>query len=280
VRDDALWADAEPQRGAYRWSRLDKLFHNARAAKFNVLLIIDYGTSWSGTPPSNNADYAGFAAKIADRYHDFGGQLAFEFWNEPYMSWTWAGQRPDPVKYAAMVRAAASAVRSRGYGIALLANVDPRNYADGSPYFADLLETDPTLVRLLDGWSVHAYASDCSPLADLDGTCTKLKRDWRFDRIAKVRSIARSHGAARPIWVTEFGWSTCTDDPDECVTEQKQASYTALAIRRARREWGVERLFVHTADRDGSGSDKESRYGMFRPDGTDKPIVAAVGRAS
>ena len=279
-RDDALWSDVEPERGVFRWSRLDKLFRNARAAKVNVLLIIDYSTSWSGTPPRSNADYADFAGRVADRYHDFGGSLAFEFWNEPYMSWTWGGQRPDPVKYAGMVRAAATAVRGRRYGIALVANVDPRNYADGSNYFDEFLEADPTIFRSLDAWSVHAYAANCSPLADLDGTCTKLKRDWRFDRIARVQSIAKAHGASRPIWVTEFGWSTCTDDPDECVTERQQAAYTALAIRRARNDWGVQRLFVHTGDRDGTGPDKESRYGMFRPDGTDKPIVAAIGRAS
>jgi len=278
-RDDALWADAEPQRGVYRWHRLDHIFRNARIARMNVLLIIDYGTAWSGTPPASNDDYARFARAVADRYHDFGGRLAFEFWNEPYMSWTWSGQRPDPVKYAAMVRAAASAVRSRGYGITLMANVDLQNYTDGSAYFEDFVSADPSLYKLLDAWSLHAYASNCGPLADVEASCLKLKRDWRFDRIAKFQAVARNRGVSRPVWVTEFGWSTCTDDPSECVSESLQARYTAEAITRARKQWNVQVMFVHTGDRDRPGADKESRYGIYRLDGSAKPVVAAIGKS-
>jgi polysaccharide biosynthesis protein PslG len=278
-RDDALWADAEPRRGAYRWGRLDHIFRNARIARMNVLLIIDYGTSWSGTPPASNDDYARFARAVADRYHDFGGRLAFEFWNEPFMSWTWNGQRPDPAKYAAMVRAAATAVRSRGYGITLMANVDLQNYADGSGYFDELVNADPGLYKLLDAWSLHPYASNCGPLSDVDASCLKLKRNWRFDRIAKFQAVARHRGVSRPVWVTEFGWSTCTDDPNECVTEEQQASYTAQAISRARKEWGVRVMFIHTGDRDAPGPDRESRYGMYRGDGSSKPVVAAIAKS-
>ena len=195
------------------------------------------------------------------------------------MNWTWGGQRPDPVKYAAMVRAAATAVRSAGYGVRLMANVDIRNYADGSPYFEEFLDADPTLYKLLDAWSMHPYTSNCSPLADLNDSCEKLRTDWRFDRIGKLKAVARAHGASRPIWVTEFGWSTCTGDPSECVSEAQQARYTAQAIHRATREWGVEVMFIHTGDRDGAGSDKEAHYGMFRTNGSDKPVVDAIAKS-
>jgi RNase P/RNase MRP subunit p29 len=284
MRDDALWESIESTKGTFNWNRLDTLFGNAsRAGLAGFLVIADYAPSWAGIPPANDADYATFCARLVNRYGPGGAfwaanptlrpvELAVELWNENYMSYAWGGKLPDPQKYARMARAAASAIRNTGKTVAVGGSVDLRNYGDGSLYFENLLSYDPTLFKLLDFWAVHPYTGNSAPDAQSQAS-NDLGTDWEFERIPKIQSVAAAHGATLPIWVTEFGYSTWSGG----VTEAQQASYTAAAITRAIKDWGVERFFTYTGDRDGTNTaDREAKFGLFRNDGSAKPVAAAM----
>jgi len=270
-REDFLWSDIERTKGTFNWSRADQFVNLAKQYGIEVMPIVDYDTSWSSLSAGtfDVSAYANFAAQIVRRYPSI---HAIELWNEPFMNYAWGNTRPDPAKYASIVRAAATAVKAANPNVKVGAEVDLRNYADGSPYFDDFLKADPTVYKLLDFWAVHPYSGNCSPYAT-SVDCPSLGQDWRFDRIPKLQQLAASRGASLPIWITEWGYTTATSG----VSEATQAKYVADGITRAVTEWGVERVFAYTGDKDGTNpDDKEAHYGMRHPDGSEKPVWASL----
>src|SRR5262249_16953859 len=67
------------------------------------------GTS-SHSPPANLDDYARFV-KVAVRRYSALGVHAYEIWNEPNIAEFW-GPRPEPARYAQLLRRAYSAVKA------------------------------------------------------------------------------------------------------------------------------------------------------------------------
>ena len=82
---------------------------------------------------------------------------------------------------------------------------------------------------------------------------------------------AAAYGANKPIWITEFGWTTEPGNAD-AVNEATQATYTQQALDLALRQWGsvVEKAFVYYW---GESSDSYTAgYSPLRPDGSAKPL--------
>ena len=281
VREEFRWDIAEPKQGQWQFARGDNLFTGASKAGVNVLLLLDYGATWANW---TDAQFANYAATLAGRYGANGTfwqqhpELAprpvtrMEIWNEPYMP----GPYLAPSRYAKLVRATSQAVRAVGKNIRLAANVDTGNYAQGKQdYFDQLIAADPKLHEAVDAWSLHPYSQECGPYAT-DATCSQLGQRWRFDRVTLFRDLAAQKGVSRPIWLTEFGWSTYAGGG---VTETTQATWTRDAVKRALVDWGafVELVFVYQWDRD-SGNGKQESYGLRRAD--DSPKLAWTELAS
>jgi hypothetical protein len=251
-----------------------------------MLAVAGYAPSWASGyrgsdkyPPVNPADYAAFVAAVADRYAPGGAfwkanprlarrpLTAIELWNEPWLRDFWQ-PRPDPVAYARLVRAAAGAVKSRHRQVTILASADVLP----DSWFEPMLNSDPTLwqSQLVDGWSVHLY---CQALSPWDTTSPAR---GRFDRLLLTRSLAQQAGADKPIWITEFGWTTDSDRPD-AVSEQVQAEYEREALARAMTDWRsfVPRSFVYTWAKPSAADE----YNLVRPDGSIRPAWQAIQAA-
>ena len=92
----------------------------------------------------------------------------------------------------------------------------------------------------------------------------------------EIRKSMLARGDDKPIWFTEFGWSTSTQ---ECgVSEATQADYLTKAFKLAAQDSYVQVAFwynfrnnywMHDAD------DVESRYGLLRSDFSHKPSYDA-----
>jgi len=285
IREDFAWTAIEPQQGRFVWSRTDPLMRNASRLGISVLAVATFAPDWASGhsdsykyPPARPGDFARFVRAIADRYGR-GGTFwranprlvpspltAIELWNEPWLVYSWLSG-PDPAAYARLVRAAATAVKARHPEITLLASGD---VAEGNPdWFETLLRADPALwrSRLVGAWSVHPYGHDRSPLD------TTLPQPARFDRVLLTRALARSAGADKPIWITEFGWRTDLGSPD-AVDEQTQAQYMHDALVRAGTEWRtfVQRSFVYTWTK----PSLDDEYNLVRPDGSARPAWNAI----
>ena len=147
--------------------------------------------------------------------------------------------------------------------------------SDGSlqPWFSALLDADPGLPRLVDGWTVHPYPSPRSAGPDDAG-------DRRFSvrRVEDVQALAERRSAERPIWITEIGWTTAEGSEDG-VTEAAQAAYLDRTLALADGPWRdfVARTFVYTWSRsNGAPGDVEGNFGLRRADGSMKPAWRVV----
>jgi len=287
IREDFTWSSIEPAPGRFVWARTDALMRNVSRLGMHVLAIATYAPGWASGhpdsnkfPPTNPRDYARFAKAIADRYGR-GGTFwqanrrlvpapltAIELWNEPWHASFW-GTGPDPAAYARLVRAAATAVKRSHPRMAVLASADVTG-SGGVEWFGPLLAADPDLWRsgLVDAWSVHLYCQDRSPWDVVS------PQQYRFDRVLVTRGLAEQSGAVKPIWITEFGWSTEPGAPD-AVSEQTQAQYEHDALSRATIEWRsfVRRSFVFTWTKPSVAADA---YNLLRLDGSSRPAWQAI----
>jgi len=287
VREDFTWSTIEPTRGRFVWTRTDALMRNAARLGMHVLAIATYAPGWASGhqesdkfPPTNPQDYARFAGAIAERY-GAGGTFwranrrlvpspltAIELWNEPWDADFW-GPGPEPAAYARLVRAAATVLKRSHPGIAVLASADMTG-TGGVEWFKPLLAADPTLWQswLVDAWSVHLYCQDRSPW---DVTS---QQQYRFDRVLVTRALASQAAAAKPIWITELGWSTDPGSAD-AVSEDTQAKYEYDALYRATTEWSsfVRRSFVFTWTKP---SLVANAYNLLRLDGSPRPAWQAI----
>ena len=293
VRDDIDWRHAEPQRNSFDWTRGDTLMTAAARTRMNMLAILAYAPRWAETdpaipfsPPRDLRDYVTYVKYVIWRYGP-GGDFwrahprlkpmpvrAVELWNEPWAWWFWRPD-PDPAAYARLARAAATAVRSIAPKTTILLSGDVWGYrhdGSGPPFLAAVLDAQPRLRKLVDGYSVHAYSGASPPGS------SRAETRFSFSRIALTTRIARRYHAAKPVWLTEYGWSTAPETA-HAVSERQQARYLVQGTKLAFRRYHVARAFIYDYSRSsGAQGDLEDNYGMMRADGSYKPAWSAITR--
>jgi hypothetical protein len=243
----------------------------ATADQLGIKLIFGFGTApcWASGdprkncaanrydqwyPPANPDDYARALRLLVERYGD--SVLAWEVWNEPNEWFFWGGQNPDPAGYVALLRAARAAVPDAHLlGAALLAT--------DTSYLSRMY--DAGALGLFDALSLHPYAHDPDSCDD---------RDWAFRcGVESIRATMLAHGDNRPIWLTEFGWST------QQVSESRQAeylqrSYDLIAgwdyVPVAVWYSAIDRAFVQVGF---PGDNRECCFGLIRSDTSLKPAA-------
>jgi hypothetical protein len=298
IREDFPWEAIERSRSAYDWTRTDHLMAAAARAGIRVLAIVDYSAPWASSdpsgrgdklyPPAHPATFATYAAAIASRYGSQGDFWtinpavprltlgAEELWNEPYGYWFWK-TGPDPAAYARLVMAAAPAVHAADPGMTVLASGDLlaiNANQTASPWVARVIDAAPDIGHAIDAWSVHPYPSPwtLSP-SDLPSS------PYSFGRVVAIRSLLDAQFSTKPIWLTEFGWSTAPQS-SEAVNEATQATYIRQAITTALGTWGnyVDKAFVYSWDTSSSTpGDRAGNYGLRRADESTKPAWDAIG---
>lgn len=295
VREAFDWGRIQPAPGTWDWTSPDRMMAAAARADVEVLGILAYSAPWASSdpsgggdrfwPPRHDADFATYAAAVVERYGP-GGTFwaerpdlvpspvrAVEVWNEPWGPWFWKGGT-DPAHYGRLAAATARAVHEAQPSVAVLASADLLDHH--TPHVVlgwvdRLLAANPSLVDLIDGWSVHPYPEG-SPATD------RADRRWSFGRVEDVRRTLLAAGSDAPLWITEVGFSTAPD-ASGTVSERTQAEYVHAALVRALRGWPwVERAYLYSGERDGTDpDDREAWFGMFRADGSPKPAWAVVG---
>jgi hypothetical protein len=291
MREDFSWGALERSKGVWNWTIGDQLMRNVAKVGMNVVGVLGYSAGWASSgptikhPPRDNAEYANYARTVVERY-GAGGTFwalhpeltprplqAVELWNEPWHHHFWR-PNPDPAAYARLVRAAAAAIKSTHPEMRVLANADIFQMREDTPASVDwarlLFDADPALFRdLVDGYTVHLYSEERGPHD------RSVDARWRFDRLLMTRAIARSHGADKPIWVTEFGWNT-HPSTKEVVSEATQARFIREAFGRLVGEWGsfVPASFLYHWGK--PSDDWDGGFTMIRPDGSMKPAWQSI----
>ena len=228
------WANIEPEPGYLYWEEPDAAVRAAKFYGLDLIARLDQPPAWAlddstPTPWDPNA-YAAFARRVAERY---GTHLAgLILWNEPNLEVEWNGQPPNAAAYAELLKAAYPAVKAvaPNLPVAMAGLASTEGEGDWAindlDYLAELYAAG--VKDYFDVFTAHAYGFGRPP-AD-----APEKYRPNFRRLELLREIIAANGdAAKPVWVTEAGWLTWTDNPKhewQVVSPETQADYTLQAI--------------------------------------------------
>ena len=291
VREDLSWAQSEPRPNQYDWANYDAVVTTATNAGLTVLPVLDDAPAWAATTPttipSDPASYAGFTAAAVRRYGPGGtfwrvhpGLPAhplvwYELWNEPY----YADHNRDPGAYARLARAAVTAGRASNPAARFLIEGDTgyQTPSGGSAdWIAGMYAAVPDLGGYFDALAVHPYGGNPAIYTPADA-------DGQPGRVQLAHDELAAHGdGAKPVWVTEIGWSTCSG-AEGCVTKAQQASYLSEFLRLARTTWSsyVRAVFVYDLrDSASRPDDREAWFGLLAPDLSPKPAWQSLRDAA
>ncbi|MGH9158079.1 MAG: cellulase family glycosylhydrolase [Acidimicrobiales bacterium] len=282
VRVDLGWSSFEERgRGVLsQWyvDRADAVVDQAAARGIKVLGMLWATPGWanggggSAVPPSDPGDYARFARWAAEHFR--GRVSAWEVWNEPNDRYFWAA---DAARYAALVRAAYPSFKAGDPAALVVAGSTVHN-DDGWLAAA----YDAGMGGFFDVLSTHPYMAPTNAPPDLadDGTI------WRMDHVRAVRALMVARGdGAKPIWFTEFGWSSHANLPGMPnwklgVTESEQADYLVKALAQMAGQYPyVTNAFWYNERSKATGDPQEDNLGLLRRDLTEKPAYQALRSA-
>jgi hypothetical protein len=240
------------------------------------------GTWWSrgvtAYPPTDMQDYADAARYAVDRWGQY--LAGFQIWNEPneanHQFWKTTDHAGD---YVRLVQAAYPAIKGSTHPDTTVV-VGALSRADGV-FTRELYENG--IEGHFDAFSIHPYTEARTPYESRRGDSRKYSF---ISGVPWVREVMTSYGDPKPIWLTEFGYTSC-NDPDNtlyCISEDLQARRTAESWQLLKSYPYVEAAVQYNLRnklKDGSPdlADREANFGLLTRDFTEKPAYAAFSAA-
>ena len=296
VRMNVAWDGVERDgKGKYNegyLAQIDYAVRRVRNAGINVLMPVADGVPYwasadpakyvddAGTPhwrvayrPTNWQDYADFFRVVVDRYNGF-GVSTYEVWNEPNLAGFWPSG-PNPAEYVEMLRAAYPAIKAaQPSAQVLLGGLYPKGAyaflqgvyaAGGSPFF--------------DKAAFHLYPAG-NPTRCWKGPDGRPSEVTvcALDQLRRIMFFAGDR--RKDVWITEYGFSTCSNASPACqgvgVTESQQARYIVRLQRQIDRRPFVRAAFLYKFRQESGDSGAwETNLGILRPDFSPKPAFQA-----
>lgn len=268
VREDFQFGRIEPNRGEYDWNWHDHMVDLFTERGISIVGILNGpAPAWartrqdiSGEPnftPPIAEDFAAFAGAVVSRYK---GRIShWQIWNEPDNpeGRYWRPQY-NAAEYANLLKQTYTAIKQADPNAQVLSggSVSPQPAGD---YLKELAEHGAW--NSFDIISLHPYTDPKSPEAgniDIAG-------------IGTIRGIAANLGS-KPIWVTEFGWSTGPADrtmgQGVPVDSAQQANFLirgAVLLRSA----DIDHIFWYTLkDTETKDGHPHNEYGLVKFEAT------------
>ncbi len=276
VRMTLNWADVEPGRGEFNpwWmAQYDNAVNLAQRAGAKIIFVVGSSPSWASgstnteTPPKNPNDYAEFIHTLAARY--VGRVAAWEIWNEENIPRFWS-TAPSAAAYTQLLKSAYPAVKSADpNALVLFGGTSLNDYKFISEAYADGAKGS------FDVMAVHPYSCRApgSIVRDSSGNITEDS----FLGYRTVHNVMVANGDEKPIWFTEFGWSSSTGGTCE-VGQTNQAAYVTEAYKLTDQDPYVQVACWYNLRNDYWMKDEnsvEAQYGLLNSNFTPKPSFAA-----
>lgn len=225
---------------AFDWETTDRLIDAVTGAGLRLVPLFD-GDPANGYAPLDPDAFAAWAGAFARRYGD--QLMHYMIWDEPNLASHWGGRAVNPIEYAALLSAAAVAIRSADPDAVIVAGplaptteTGPQNLAE--PLFLTALY-DAGARDSFDVVAAKPYGFDDGPddrTVDVD--------HLNFSRPILLRELMSARGDGhKAIWAGNWGWNSLpagwTGGPSIWgqTSEAQQAEHTVAALERARREW-------------------------------------------
>jgi hypothetical protein len=280
VRLDLGWTTIQPNaRGQYdmAWGVpfVDKIVNMAHSRGLNVLATFWQTPKWaSGSTnnhvlPTNLSDYANAIKWAANRWKT--QVQAWEVWNEPNASEFLSP--PSAANYTGLLKAAYPAVHA--------GNPNAKVVFGGTMF----VDTD---------WISAAYAAGAQGSFDVMGVHPYMgyanygpeaidRGRERMTHTAVLVDLMKAKGdSTKPIWFTEFGWSTHANTATTPVwylgvDEATQADYLKRTLGMVQNRYAqVTNVFWYTSRDLATGSIHPDNRGLMRRDFSPKPALGAV----
>jgi hypothetical protein len=288
IRQPFDWKRIEIAPGDYDFRDYDDFVIRAAVAGIRVLPVLGNPPAFRAlgytqddwwSPPSSNAEFAAFAAKLVQRYGPNGSVWAahpevaplpirsWQVWNEPNLRMFW-NTGPDPAAYTSLLRAASDAIHAADPQSEVVAAGLPNSHQGiGLMEFVEGM-FDAGAEGAFDTLAIHPYAADAAGSLAL---------------VEQIRALLTAHGDKSPIWITEVGWPTDGPLSAYTVSESQQAVNVRdlIAALGARRGALGVRGFVIFRWRDvvASFDAWPMHAGLVRQDGSLKPGLQAFREA-
>jgi hypothetical protein len=241
IRGFVPWRMFEPNRGHLNEPEIVSLEAGLAALPPGTKVILDVvnspqwasGSTNPAMPPRDPADFGRFVGAMAKRLA--GKVAAWEIWNEEDDSLWWASG-PEPAAYASLLEAAYPAIKAADPSAkVVLGGLTGNNYEFLAQLYAHGAKGS------FDAVGVHTdlICNTVSPYDILrNGRTDQRINRWAFLGYRTVHEVMLANGDDKPIWMTELGWSTSTQ---ECefgagagrgpagVSPQTQATFLAQA---------------------------------------------------
>ena len=227
---------AEP----YDWTESDRLVTSITNHGLTLVPLLD-GSPDNDFAPMNPDVFAAWTRQFATRYSE--KIQAYIIWDEPNLTSHWGNQPVNAIEYAALLTAAAAAVRAVDPDAVIVAaplaptqETGPQNLAD--PLYLQLLyEADAA--NAFDVAAGKPYGFDTRP-----NDRTVAIDTLNFSRAILLREVMERKGdGSKAIWAGNWGWNSLPDDWQGSPSlwgqtdAATQTAQTNAALERAQQEW-------------------------------------------
>jgi polysaccharide biosynthesis protein PslG len=250
--------------------RLDVTAAAAERLGMQLLVQIGCAPTWAGgtgynSYPQDPAQFQRVAHYLATRYK--GKVAAWEIWNEP--NCIGGCSNGSPQQFVNILKAGYQGIKTADpHALVISGGVSGNDadwikkmYAAGAHGHFDAL-------------AVHPYQDP----ANTPPNAPSQDNKYRLTSLPLVRAQMIHNGDAnKPIWLTEFGWTTANTGPRIGVNPTTQAHYLQQAINLIHTTYPyVTHAFWYCLrDRDDS-TPYENNFGLLYLDGTPKPAYTAL----
>ena len=188
VRCDFDWRSVETAPGVWDFSKLDRVVAACEAAGVQPLPILGYSTPWASPAYKHLDKWEEYVRRVISHY---GRRIpVVEVWNEPNHAMFW--EPPSAKAYSEFLKRTYETVKK----------IDPSiRVAIGGTAGVPLWFIEEIYrlggAKWFDIMNIHPYSNPRPP-------------EWELDRdIGELRKLMAKYGdAAKPVWITEVGWST------------------------------------------------------------------------
>ncbi len=305
IRQQVRWMDLHDKSGVIHWGELDHIVADAHKRQTQLLLSIVAAPRWAtenglhGMPA--RAHYATFNTFVEQLAHRYEGKVrAYEIWNEQNLAVENGGTVSGVADYMDMLVGAARAIKAADpkaivvSGALASTETNWPTVAMRDLRYYDGMFRDPRFAEVVDIVGVHPGAHSNPPESlwpDKPGPGPNFvtSREFYFRRVEDVRTLMLKHGlAAKPVWVTEFGWATQNTSQyyeyGNQIPYEQQADYLVRAIQYTHthyRGW-LTGMFVWNLNfaipwtSEGNPLHEQASFGVLNGDWSPRPAYTAL----
>lgn len=297
VRIQVQWSELEPQKDQWNPLPLDRVVDQYNQAGVNILATLAKAPDWARDPSGNQflADYtnvAGVMHFLAERYK--GKIQAYEVWNEQNLA-SEMGGTVRLADYGQMLEAGYNGAKQADPNVTIVfGGLTPTGVQDPKVAYDDVKYLDSfyqfrngAYTKFFDVLGVHVNATKNAPekmYPDDPGTGEWTNDpSFYFRRAEQIHDVMTEYGDDRPIWITEFGWTTENAAPGyeygKEVTEQNQADYLVGAFDWALQNWPwTKGMFVWNLNYStiSPPTDEKTPWSVLNSDWSPRPAYNAL----